>query len=163
MIVVSNTSPLTNLAAIGLFHLLHDLYGQVFIAEGVWAELNAYNQSWPGSQEVSGASWIKKLPPQNKQTVIALRRDLDQGEAETIVLALELKATLVLLDERDGRVTAQRFGLQVTGVLGVLLEAKNKGLIKTIRPALDALRQQAGFYIHEKLYQQILTLANEHQ
>lgn len=70
---------------------------------------------------------------------------------------------MVLLDERDGRVTAQRFGLQVTGVLGVLLEAKNKGLIKTIRPALDALRQQAGFYIHEKLYQQILTLANEHQ
>lgn len=70
MIVVSNTSPLTNLAAIGLFHLLHDLYGEIFIAEGVWAELNAYNQSWPGSQEVSGASRIKKLPLKiNKQSL----------------------------------------------------------------------------------------------
>jgi hypothetical protein len=86
---------------------------------------------------------------------------LDRGEAETIALALELGADLVLLDERDGRYTAQRFGLRVVGVLGVLLEAKSKGLIKNIKPYLDMLRQQAGFYIRETLYQQMLILAGE--
>ena len=53
MIVVSNTSPLTNLAAIGQFHLLHLLYEKTYIAEGVWAELNAYQRPWPGSAEVA--------------------------------------------------------------------------------------------------------------
>lgn len=90
-----------------------------------------------------------------------MRRDLDLGEAETIILALELDADLVLLDERDGRYAAQRFGLQVVGVLGILLEARSKGRIKDIKPHLDALRHQAGFYIAEKLYQQVLQLTGE--
>lgn len=161
MIVVSNTSPLTNLAAIGLFHLLHDLYGQILVADGVWAELNAYNQAWPGSDNVANASWVEQHTPQNLQVITALRRDLDQGEAETIALAMELGADLVLLDEQDGRYAAQRFGLKVIGVLGILLEAKSKGLIEQTKPYLDALRQQAGFYIQEKLYQHVLKMAGE--
>lgn len=161
MIVVSNTSPLTNLAAIGLFHLLGNLYGHIFIADGVWEELNAYNQAWPGSQDVAAASWIERRAPQNQQAVMALRRDLDRGEAETIALALELGADLTLLDERDGRYAAQRFGLQVAGVLGILIEAKSRNYIRDVRPHLDALRQQAGFYIHESLYHQVLKLVGE--
>ena len=58
MIVVSNTSPLTNLAAIGQFDLLARLYRQVHIAQGVWEELNAGGTRWPGCTEVSQASWI---------------------------------------------------------------------------------------------------------
>lgn len=161
MIVVSNTSPLTNLATIGLFPLLYKLYGHLYIAEGVWRELNAYNQPWPGSQNVANASWIKRLEPSNQDTIIALRRDLDQGEAETIALALELQADIVLLDERDGRYAAERFGLSVVGVLGILLEAKAKNYVNQVEPHLMALRQQAGFYIHDNLYEYVLTLANE--
>lgn len=152
MIIVSNTSPLTNLAAIGQFHLLHELYGNVHIAEGVWAELNAFGKAWPGSQEVAQAAWIQRLPVQNQQLVTALRRDLDFGEAESIALAVELDADFVLLNERDGRSAAKRFGLQVVGVLGILLEAKNKGFIETVCPCLDALRQQAGFYLSDAVY-----------
>jgi uncharacterized protein len=140
---------------------LHDLYGQIFIADAVWHELNAQNKLWPGRQEVASAGWITIQTPFNQQAVIALCRDLDRGEAETIALALELEADLVLLDERDGRYAAQRFGLEVVGVLGILLEAKSKGLIRHIQPHLEALRQKAGFYIHDKLYQQILALAEE--
>lgn len=58
MTVVSNTSPLTNLAAIGQFALLHELYGTIQIAEEVWEELNAFGQPWPGSREVANAPWI---------------------------------------------------------------------------------------------------------
>lgn len=161
MIVVSNTSPLTNLAAIGLFHLLHDLYGRIIIAEGVWAELNAYGLAWPGSRDVAAAEWIERRAVQNQQVVTALRRDLDRGEAETIALALELDADLLLLDERDGRYAAQRFGLPVIGVLGVLIEAKSKGHLDQIKPYLDALRRQAGFYIQARLYEGVLQAVGE--
>jgi len=161
LIIVSNTSPLTNLAAIHQFQLLHRLYGQIYIAEGVLAELNAFGKAWPGSKEVSTASWIVSQKVQNQGLVTALRRDLDIGEAETIALALELKADLVFLDERDGRYAAQRLGLEVIGVIGILLEAKSKGQIESLKPNLDNLRQLAGFYIHDSLFQYALHLANE--
>src|SRR5210317_233007 len=102
MIVVSNTSPLTNLAAIGQFDLLYRLYGQVHIAEGVWEELNAGGIRWPGCVEVSQASWVERHVVQNQYLVAALQRDLDRGEAETIALALQLGTDMVLLDEKEG-------------------------------------------------------------
>lgn len=161
MIVASNTSPLTNLAAIGQFQLLQALYGKVYIPDGVWVELNVFGKAWPGSKEVSSAAWIEPRKVQNQGLVTVLRRDLDIGEAETIALALELKADLVFLDERDGRYAAQRLGLEVVGVIGILLEAKNKEQLEFLKPHLDDLRQQAGFYIRSSLYQYALRLADE--
>jgi len=93
--------------------------------------------------------------------VTALRRDLGLGESESIALALELGADLILLDEKEGRHTAQRLGLRVIGVVGILLEAKTQGAIDKVGPSLDALRQTAGFYLSEQLYQSILALTNE--
>ena len=91
MIVVSNTSPLTNLAAIGEFNLLRHLYGDLHIPDGVWNELNAKGQRWPGRDEVARADWIERHTVQNQALVTALRRDLDQGEAECIALSLEVE------------------------------------------------------------------------
>lgn len=161
MIVVSNTSPLTNLAAIGQFGLLHRLYGQLHIAHAVWAELNAEGKRWPGCDEVAKADWIGRHAVENQALVTALRRDLDRGEAETIALALEFGADLVLLDEKEGRHAAQRLGLRVLGVVGILLEAKANGAIDKMSPHLDALRQTAGFYLSSSLYQYALALAGE--
>lgn len=161
MIVVCNTSPLTNLAAIGQFPLLHQLYGRLHIAEGVWEELNARGQHWPGRDEVAAADWIERHSVQNQALVTALRRDLDRGEAETIALALELGADLVLLDEREGRHTAQRLELRINGVVGLLLEAKSRGALVAVRPHLDALRRSAGFYLGEPVYHAALSLAGE--
>jgi len=161
MIVVSNTSPLTNLAAIGRFDLLHHLYARLHIAEGVWAELNAQGKHWPGRDEVAVADWIERHAVQNRDLVTALLRDLDRGEAESIALALELGADLVLLDEKEGRRAAKRMGLRVIGVVGVLLEAKAKHAIDSVRPHLDALRQTAGFYLSDSVYRHALVLAGE--
>jgi len=164
MIVVSNTSPLTNLAAIGQFELLQSLYTQVHIAEGVWDELNASGQKWPGCLEVMEATnWVSRSTVQNQDLVTTLRQDLDRGEAESIALGLELDADLILLDEKEGRRIAKRLGLKRVGVAGILLEAKTGGLIKNVQPHLDALRQQAGFYLSEVISQSVLTLANEIQ
>ena len=90
-----------------------------------------------------------------------MRRDLDRGEAESITLALEQQADLILLDDREARHIAQWLGLKVIGVIGTLLEAKALGAIVEIRSHLDALRQVAGFYVKESLYQTALIRANE--
>ena len=163
MIVVSNTSPLTNLAAIGRFDLLHTLYGELHIAVGVWQELNAFGQSWPGSHETAVAHWITQHTVQNRHMVSVLQRDLDLGEAETIALAVALSADLILLDERDGRHAASRLGLPVAGTLGVLLAAKHKRVISEVHSDLIALKTKAGFYISQKVIDQVLQLAGETQ
>lgn len=86
---------------------------------------------------------------------------LDLGEANAIVLALELKATQLLIDERLGRTEAKRQGLRITGILGVLLAAKRQGLISTICPILDQLIGEANFRISKRLYDEALALAGE--
>ncbi len=161
MIVVSNTSPLTNLAAIGQFDLLRRLYSEIHIPSGVWDELNAMGKPWPGSKEVAEADWIRQHTVKNKLWVCSLRRDLDRGESESIVLASELGSDMILLDEKEGRSAAKRIHLKPMGVIGVLLEAKSKNLVKAIRPHLDSLRQIAGFRMSEPLYLYSLELANE--
>ncbi|QXD16313.1 DUF3368 domain-containing protein [Rhodocaloribacter litoris] len=93
--------------------------------------------------------------------VTVLQRDLGRGEAEAIALALERNADLVLLDEREGRRAARRLGLSVTGVLGLLVEAKAKGHVATLRPLVDALRQVAGFYVHDEVYRAVLRQVGE--
>ncbi|MFY9824717.1 MAG: DUF3368 domain-containing protein [Thermoanaerobaculia bacterium] len=161
MIVVSNTSPLTNLAAIGHFELLRKLFGQVHVAHGVWEELNHAERRYPGSQEVENASWIHRHRVSSPTVTTLLRRDLDLGESETLALALELGADLVLLDEQEGRHMAIHLGLRPFGVLAILLKAKRQGEIGEVRPSLDALRRQAGFFLGDKLYRQILEEAGE--
>lgn len=161
MIIVSNTSPLTNLAAIGQFDLLRDLYSELNIPSGVWEELNAMGKPWPGSREVKKAGWIHQHNVQNRLWVCSLAKDLDKGEAESIVLASELNAGMILLDEKEGRNAAERVGLKPMGVIGIMLEAKHKNLIQSVQPHLDSLRQTAGFRISDALYLYALELANE--
>lgn len=161
MIVVSNTSPITSLAAIGHFELLRELFGQVHIAQAVWHELNHGGRRHPGSHEVENAAWVDRHEVENRMLVTILRRDLDRGEAETLALAVELKADLVLLDEQEGRHAASRLGLHSLGVLGLLLQAKRLQKIEEIRSYLDALRQQAGFYLGDRLYCDVLEQAGE--
>nr|WP_295391747.1 hypothetical protein [uncultured Thiodictyon sp.] len=113
--VVGNTSPLTNLAAIGAMGLLERLLGRVHIAEAVQLELAAGGHHWPGRAQVAAASWVECHNVQNRSLVLALSQDLDAGESATIALGLEIGATLVLMDEREGRHRAQRMGLRTMG------------------------------------------------
>ncbi len=161
MIVVSDTSPLTNLAAIGQLDILRRLFDTLLIPEAVWSELGRGGVAWPGRDEVEAAPWVKKTVVSNRALVAALERDLDRGEAEAIALACEVGASLVLLDEREGRRAALRLGLRCAGVVGVLLEAKEQGMVETVRPHLDALRDKAGFYLADDVYGHALVLAGE--
>jgi hypothetical protein len=150
--VVSNASPLINLARIGKLDLLHDLYGELTIPEAVWREVVVEGAGQPGADEVRGATWIKRHAVANRQLVRALQQELDAGEAEAIVLASEMEAELLLMDERLRRETARHLGLRYTGLIGVLAEAKRKGLIGAVKLHLDALRDAAGFRVSDVLY-----------
>jgi predicted nucleic acid-binding protein len=161
VIVVSNTSPLTNLAAIGQFNLLQALFDEIYVAEGVVAELSAPGNTWPGAVEVEKAHWIRVEQVNNRSLVDALRLDLDFGEAETIALAIQLQAGLVLLDEHTGRRAAQYLNLTVMGVVGLFMRSKKLGLLDEVRPQLDNLREHAGFYLSQSVYEHALQLADE--
>ncbi len=161
MIVVCNTSPITNLTAVGQLNLLQQLYSSIIIPKAVYDEMAGLDYTVPGAVEVQTQSWIQTLHVTDTNRVIELQAVLDRGEAEAIVLALELGADLLLLDERRGRKVASQLGLKRTGLLGVLLEAKQNGLIPAIKPMMDELISQVGFRISNKLYADVLQSAGE--
>lgn len=161
MKVVSNSSPLINLAGIGKLALLRDLYDQLIIPEAVWQEVVVNGSGQPGSEEVESAAWIQRQAVTNSELVLVLRQDLDAGEAEAIALSLEIKADLLLMDERIGRETANYLGLHYMGILGSLIEAQSKGLISTLKPYLDSLRDISGFHVKRALYERVLNDAGE--
>ena len=160
MIVVSDASPVMNLAAIGRIDLLRILYGGVLLPEAVYREITAFEDQ-PGAREAATFEWMARQRPVRSDLVEALRGSLDGGEAEAIALAVEVGADLLLIDERAGREAAERLGVNRTGLLGVLLEAKGQGLVREVRPLLNALRTEAGFWISSALYESVLRQASE--
>ncbi|MBE9050795.1 hypothetical protein IQ243_10290 [Nostocales cyanobacterium LEGE 11386] len=100
MPIVSNTSPITNLAAIGKLHLLEQIYGEVIISSAVFQELTVWGDSIPGAQEVKTLNWIQVQPIKNISFVESLKTKLDPGESSAIVLALELNADWLIIDEQ---------------------------------------------------------------
>ena len=107
------------------------------------------------------ASWVRVLPVPVQPLISQLLQDLDQGEAEAIVLALDIKADYVLMDETLGRQIAVTYHLQPLGLLGVLVLAKHKGLIGAVAPLMDRLQLEANFFIDRHLYLHIKSLAKE--
>ncbi len=155
-VVVSNASPLINLARIGYLALLQAVYGELVIPQAVWEEIVVAGAGQPGAEEVRRADWIRVCPVTDRHLVNALCQDLDAGEAEAIALAAELGADLLLMDERLGRETAHHLGLRCIGLVGVLIEAKHRGIIRAVKPYVDMLRDIAGFRIRDDLYHRIL-------
>ena len=161
MIVVSNSSPLVSLSTIGHIELLRDLYGTIIIPRAVHHEVTVQGLGRPGAAEVQTCDWIARRDVGDPGVVIALLGKLDAGEAESIALAAELHADLLLMDERLGRAEAARFGLRFIGTLAVLIEAKSKGYLGEIKPILDELQTSAGFRVSVALRARVLQEAGE--
>ena len=163
MPAVSNTSPISNLAAIERLNLLVEQFGTVWIPPAVESELR--NIPWPSArkqiEEAGRAGWLQTRPTSNAALTSLLSIELDRGEAEAIALALELKPDWLLIDERDGRAMARQLGVPMTGVVGILLRAKKLGRIKAVKSEIHALRMRAGFFIDSRLESDVLKNAGE--
>ncbi|NER94642.1 MAG: DUF3368 domain-containing protein [Symploca sp. SIO1B1] len=160
MIVVSNTTPLSELAKVGQIKLLQEVFGQIIIPQEVYNEVTTGTH--PAAREIQFVNWIKIFSIRNRQQVSILQAEtgLDLGESATIILAEELGADRVLIDELAARKVAQSRNIPITGTVGILLVAKNQGLISSVKPILDALIAQ-GTRIGQVLYQEILAIAQE--
>lgn len=161
MIVVSNTTPLIGLASIGRFELLRQLFGEIYIPHAVYEEAVVAGREEGGARkEVLAAEWIKSLKVKDRLAVEVLLDELDLGEAETIILAREMEADWVLMDEKKGRRKLDQLGLNKIGTLGILLKAKEAGYINTLRNDLEILREK-GFSISQTVIDAVLEQANE--
>lgn len=158
-LIVSDTSPLLNLALIDRLDLLDTQFETVHAPEAVWTELTAGDD---------GLQTIRTLREQGNLTVVSVERtdlfveighELDVGETAAITYAIQNDANLVLLDERDGRQVARRHDLNVTGVIGILLRGARDGTVD-LQTELDALRD-AGFWIGDALYADVLRRSKE--
>ena len=153
MIVVSDTSAISALLKIGRADLLAGIYGEIFIPEAVRRELLVVHPEIPdfiSTRVIADLAFFSKL-----------RREIDEGEAEAIVLAKELAADELLIDETVGRSVAMREGIQVIGLLGVILESKLRGLVPSARLIIGQLETETSFYVASLLKETILRAAGE--
>ena len=160
MIIVSDTTPISELAKVDHLDLLPKLFGKVVIPQGVFNELQVGEH--PAAKLVQDLSWLEVVTVDNQQLVRELQQSfkLDLGESEAIALAEEISASQLLIDERAARKVAMARKLPLIGTVGILLLAKRRGLLDSVKDVLDEMKAQ-GMRISDRLYVQVLTLAQE--
>jgi predicted nucleic acid-binding protein len=160
-VVVSDTSCISNLLAIDQLHLLKDTYQNILIPPAVFAEVVAIEKFGASTENFRGASWIEIVIPSDIALKNIARYSLDKGETEAIALASELKDVILIIDEARGRGIAAQLGIHTTGLIGILIKAKEEGRILSVKEILDILIIKAHFRVSESLYNDVLKIVNE--
>ena len=152
MIIVSNTSPINYLILIGHINLLPELFGAIIIPQAVYSELSDASAPSPFQTWIATPpNWLKIQPvSQSSDAILDL---LDPGEREAILLAQEINANLLLLDDMKARRTASERGFPITGILGILDQAATIKLIDL--PAAVQNLQSASFWASDSLFQTV--------
>lgn len=162
MTIVSNTGPLIALAKIDQLTLLAQLFTTVQIPLAVQHELLGRAGPEAARLEEALSQFIQVMTVAELPDVVKdVTSQLDWGEQQALALAY-LHRTLLILDERLGRAAARRLGIPVSGSVGVLVEAKTRGLIPAVLPLLKAMRRQ-GYWLSDDILAQAARLADESQ
>lgn len=160
MIIVSNTTPILSLYKINQLQLLKILFDNVIVPRAVYNEIAVLGKNKPASDVFELADYIEVQDVSSRLAVNLLQSQLDYGEAEAIVLAREIDADLLILDEKKARKIAQANSQNIIGTIGILQLAKDRELISAMKPQLDYLIAN-NIWIDNKLYQIILRNNNE--
>lgn len=160
--VVLNTSPIIYLSSIGEIGILKKLFREVLIPEAVKREIISGGKGVLGFKEVNEETWIKTKRIKNGAAKKYLLTDLDEGEAEVIVLAEEAKANIIIMDDRLGRKLAKVRGYNVIGTLRLLVIAKDRCIIPEVKSRIERLKY-AGFWVSKDVFNVILKQADEPQ
>lgn len=156
---VADTSPLIFLAKVNRLTLLSELYREVFIPPAVATELRAKPDRT--SSELNRFIGLSRVQaPSDDAQVQTFSAYLGIGEAEAIALAMEIPDAVLIMDDAEGRRMAQRLGLRVTGLLGVLIEAKARKVLPAISPIVDQLLAE-GLWLSEAMRRSVLDAVGE--
>ena len=157
--VICNTSPIQYLHQLELLRILHALAGQVIVPPAVVDELAEGRALGVNLPDLTALDWVTIRRPVS-ELAVPLVTDLGPGETEVLMLALESREAIVVLDDALARRVAETFGLRLTGTLGLLLDAKRAGLIPAVSPLLDQL-QALRFRVAPHTRAAVLKLAGE--
>jgi len=161
---ICDSSTLIHLAGIGRLDLLCSYHQNILIPPAVWTEVVSLGRDRTGVQEVTDAhhtGWIRVVAPKNRILVHGFLGAVHAGEAEAIVLAIERQPSVIFLDDGDARRHATRYGLKISGVIGILIRAKNDGVIPSLKTELDTLRTVGHMWIHDGIYHEALRRVGE--
>jgi len=139
-------------------------FSSVCILPAVWQEVVEQGGNRPGANEIRDAresGWLRVVEPSDKTLVRLLEQELHAGEAESIALALEIRPDVLLLDETEARRVAELYGLPVTGIVGLLIQAKRDRQVSSLAEEMDRLRGEGGFWIRDALYQRVLEMERD--
>lgn len=161
MIVVADTSVLLNLCRIGEADLLWQLYGDVAAPRSVQVEFERAVLVYGRFDRLLFPGFIRIHEPRQSLQALLPETSLDRGESDAIALSVELSADFLLIDEQKGRRAAAQLGIRFSGILGILVLAKQKSLIPEVRALLLRLREEAGFFLSERHMSRALLLAGE--
>jgi predicted nucleic acid-binding protein len=156
--VISNTTPIISFLKIDKLFLLEKLYQQVIIPSAVFEEIEN-GKDKPFYKDLTKYDWIKVQSIKNKPSLKYIF-DLDEGEAEVLILADEIKADLIIMDEIMGRRYAKQLDFKLTGTIGILLKAKAKGLVLSLKELTNELIDK-GTWLSPSLIAKALKIANE--
>lgn len=161
MIVVADTSVILNLCCVEQAHLLPALFHEVWIPDEVRVEFERLSLHQPRFQNLRLPEWAHIQPAARVSEELASIPNLHAGETAALALAMDGHADAVLMDESAGRRAAKLLGLPVIGVLGILLQARRSGLLPAIRPVLERLAEEAGFWLSPVLVEETLRKCGE--
>ncbi len=156
--VISDTTPILSLLKLGKLELLQSLYAKVIIPNEVFKEIER-GRDKPYYVDLTMFDWISIIEISNVGSR-SFFVDLDDGEAEVLVLAKEINADLVIMDELMGRRFARQLDYNLTGTIGVLLKAKQKGLVLSVNDLLLELTRK-GTWISSKLIEKVSKMENK--
>jgi Predicted nucleic acid-binding protein, contains PIN domain len=155
MTVVCDTSPFLLLTRADRLSLLLTLYSMVVVPEAVLREIRVQEDALARQiQAYTNRSHVEREEARD-DVLRRVDKAMGAGERAAIAIALDLGADLVVLDDERGRREARRHGLDVTGAIGVLIEAKEQDLVSSLRRELDRL-VEAGLWVDEALYDRVL-------
>lgn len=158
--VVVNTTPLIALSHVGQLDLLKKLYGEIIIPEAVYGELSVKTESVCKKAVDNSLDWIRVGKIENQMAKDMYKTQLHDGKVEVMILAKEMTADVVIIDDANAKKYAKYLKLPVTGTLGVLLRAKQQGYIDRLEPILRQMIEK-GIYISQSLVEMCLKQAGE--
>ncbi len=156
MIVVCNSSPIIALASVNKLNILKTLFSKVIIPKAVYQEVFEVK-----NKEIPKQNFIEVKEVKNKSLVKVLNLYLDLGESEVIAYALENEIERVILDDKQARKIAEKQGLKVIGTLGILILAKEKGIISEVKSLIVQMRDRVNFRISDDLINKVLSILKE--